>query len=174
MATVPVEMTMVSGHKVTAAEWNSNVRDAVNFLLNPDAAQSYQSAAQSIPNGADTAVALDTNEINVNGMWATGANTKFTAANAGTYRCSGQVTFTSNANGLREAFFRVNGSTVLKRPVYSPPNTNTFTATAPAVRIHLNAGDYVELCAYQNSGGALNTYVASGATFALVEFASNA
>lgn len=171
---VPSQRTWTAGYKVAAADLNANVRDAVNFLINPDAAQAHASAIQSIPNATFTAVALDTLDATYNNtLWVTGSNTKFTIVNAATYRLSGMVSFAGNSTGIREACFRVNGSTLLNTAVV-PGNTNVVTVVVPPTRIHLNAGDYVELCCYQNSGGSLNTYASSGATFGLVEFAAAA
>lgn len=171
---VPSQRTWAAAYKVTAADLNANVRDAVNFVLNPDAAQAHQGTVQSIPNATNTAVTLDTLDANYNNaLWVNSATTKFTIVNAGTYRLSGMVSFAGNATGVREAFFRVNGTTQLNTPVL-PGNANVVTVAVPPTRIHLNAGDYVELCCYQNSGGALNTYATFGATYALVEYAANA
>lgn len=162
MATVPVEITWVTGQVVTAAQLNANVRDAVNFLLSPPICQVRQTVAQSIPNNTNTAVLLDAEDIDNDGMHSTITNTsRLTAATTGRYAVGGGGTFASNTTGVRLASYAVNGTEVPgTRVIAAPVGSSTQTDMADrAMSVFLNAGDYLEMLLYQNSGGALNTSV---------------
>jgi hypothetical protein len=175
MATVPNPRTWAALYNVQPADLNLDLRDAVNFLINPPCVQAHQASAQSIPNNTFTAVTLDTVDQLGGGdtMWVTGSNTRFTAQTAGTYQISGQVTFVANATGERAAKFRLNGSADVSEPIENPGAGGPTTVSLVAFHLHLNVGDYIELMAYQNSGGSLNTYANAEACFALARWVSN-
>lgn len=175
MATVPSEITMVAGHKVTAAEWNTNVRDAVNFLLNTPFAQIYQNSAQSIANAPASPyplVSFDTATFNNDGAWSSGANTRWTCQTGGTYRVSGQIAFSNNGTGVREAQLAVNAS--ILQTFNASANSGVATQVIiPTFSMHFAVGDYITIGAYQNSGGALNLSAGPQSTFLSVKWESN-
>jgi hypothetical protein len=116
-----------------------------------------QAAAQSIPNGAWTPVAFDTMDLDTHGVHQPANPSRFTAPNAGWYALSGQCDWVLNATGARELKFLINGggSSLAKAMVMAVNGYDT--ALAVATESFLSAGDYVELMAWQNSGGALST-----------------
>jgi hypothetical protein len=166
VATVPAEMTAVAGTVLTAATWNSNVRDAFNFLLSPPTCELRQTVAQSIANGGSgTVLNLDTEDIDNDGMHSTVTNTsRVTAQTAGRYQFGGGVNFVANATNRRICWWALNGTVV------PGSEAGTFGSasgnTGPGARtksIFLNVGDYAELVAFQDSGVALNTMVSTSA-----------
>ena len=163
MATVPSEMTAAAGAILTAAEWNSNVRDAINFLIGPPTCACRQTVAQSIPNSATTAVTLDTEDFDNDGMHSTVTNTsRITAQTAGRYQLGGGVGFSGNSTGIRSAQWMLNGSLMAAGTAQmSAASTVVTDAPARTISTFMNVGDYVEIGAQQTSGGALNTAVST-------------
>lgn len=160
MATVPVEMTAVAGAVLTAAQWNSNVRDAVNFLISVPIFEGRQTVAQSIPNvGTGASILMDTEDVDNDGGHSTITNTsRYTAQTAGRWQASGSVSYASNATGTRESNLLVNG-TLTYSSKYNAVNGDTSRFPTRTVTHFLNAGDFMEVAGWQNTGGALNTAV---------------
>ena len=108
--------------------------------------------------------------------WSPSSPTRFAPQVAGWYRLSGKTGFAASTGGtVRGAAWFINGVAVnagLNRHVTSG-FANTFcTVNAPEISGVLTVGDYVELVAVQNSGGALNTTgTGSGAPYMEVVYA---
>jgi hypothetical protein len=114
------------------------------------------STTQSIPNSTYTAVSFDSEQTDVGGFFAPGTPTRFTvpAGASGVYQVGGYLAFAGNASGTRLVVIRTNGSGWMSADRDSPTSVDhQMNVTA---MMYLNAGDYVELIAYQTSGGALN------------------
>lgn len=157
----PTMGTAVAGNYETAAFWNANVLALGLFLLSPPSFFGYQThsaSPQSILNNTFTAVLLDTEVYDPDGGHSTVTNTsRFTCQVAGRYQFDGTVAFASNATGFRAAKFQVNGAT--PSPVGSEraaAATSSFATVSVSTELQLAVGDYVELMAFQNSGGSLN------------------
>jgi len=163
VATVPVEMTAVAGAVLTAAQWNSNVRDAINFIIAPPLALLRQTVSQSIANGAWVPVNLDTEDLDRDNAHSTVTNTsRYTAQTAGYYSYQGCAHHGINTTGIRSAVWRPNGgaATTYKNKLQVPASpAGTTTAVLTHATFFQNVGDYVELMCFQNSGGALSLYV---------------
>lgn len=168
MAAVPGTHT-VTGGVATSSEMNTYFRDPVLFMLSPPIAELYQTGAQSIPNAAFTALLFDTEtvdkDVSSTGGHSTSVSTsRYTAVYPGWYQVSGGVAFAANATGRRACTWRVNGSSVAGSQVAYPATAASDCEIAARTKlVYLNVGDYVELYAYQESGGALNTFVAASA-----------
>ena len=80
---------------------------------------------------------------------------RFTAPSAGKYRITAAVNFAANATNQRLILLRVNGAT-FQTEVAVGASGDSSTALHVADLLDLAAGGYVELCARQRSGGALN------------------
>lgn len=157
---VPSEMTAVVGNYITAAEWNSNVRDAVNFLANPPLFIGYQTVSQSIPNSAFTSITFDSETVDTyNGHSTTSNTSRYTAQVAGWYEVTARCGTSGSSAGKRIINIAVNGSGVWVNEI-DPPNTDLLTNTITAT-VYMNANDYVETQFYQTSGAALSTTVSS-------------
>jgi hypothetical protein len=131
----------------------------------PVGAFAYHSTTQSLGNAAYEAVAFDSEE------WDTGAshdtstnNSRLYALRSGYHMVSAAVTFAANATGERAIKFRVDGTTDLRGSFGFPTTSGSInTLTSLSTVVYLAAGSYVEVMAYQDSGGALNIGSATAA-----------
>lgn len=166
--TLPTPRNWIAGEVDTGAYMNA-VRAWMQFLQTPPAAKLRQTAAQTTASGTAAAVVFDTEDLDVDGGHSTTSNTsRYVAQVAGWYWVSGTVGFTGNATGSRLAWLQLNGlvsgTTVLGTEVGfgTVPNAGHVELTVPATLVYLNAGDYIELVAFQSSTINLNTFL-SGA-----------
>jgi hypothetical protein len=163
-ATVSVA-TASLGDNDTSAASTAFVQSA---LGNPNSTRPscslWHSATQSIPNATDTALLFDS-EINDNdSMHSTTTNTsRITAQTPGTYTFFASVEFAGNATGYRQITLIKNGTDYLAMD-NRLANAAVVTRCTIGVSVTLNAGDYVEVWAYQTSTAALNVSL-STATF---------
>lgn len=154
----PVPANGVAGVDVTAAFWNAQVRDAVTYLLGPPLCKATTSVAVSIPNGAFTPLALNTNTVDTySGHSTVTNNSRYVAQISAWYWVSGGAQWASNATGIRDGEFAVNG-VALAETADARLSIGAGTSTSMGIPgpVFLNAGDYVELWIFQNSGAALN------------------
>jgi hypothetical protein len=163
MATVPVEITWVTGQVVTAAQLNANLRDAVNFMLAPPLAIMRQTAAGAFANSTWTSVALDTEDIDRDGGHSNVTNnSRYTAQTQGYYLAGGKISFASNVTNRRWTRWAVNGTEVSgSRISVQAANGDSTEVPAASRWVFLNVGDYLELQGFQDSGGSINTVVAN-------------
>lgn len=161
MATIPAPITWVTGQVVTAAQLNSNIRDAINFLISPPLFVGRQaSATQSTTSGSWTSILLDTEEIDRDNGHSTTTNTsRYTAQTGGYYNVNAIVAWNSNSTGARATRLAVNGSAVAGRAVAWQAAASLITASEISAPVFLNVGDYVEMQGNQVSGGALSTSI---------------
>lgn len=131
-----------------------------------------QSAVWATPNNQSpyaTTPFQTSSEDNWGGHNGVTNNTRYTVPVAGTYRVSGQITWTTNGTGIRAAQFFKNGTMLPGTNGFlQVANSNFTTVVIPATNSACVVGDYLELAAYQNSGATLNTVTAG--TFLSVEF----
>ena len=164
MATVP-DFADFAGGVLTTTTANANIRDPGRFLLDRPACQVRQSAAQSIANATFVAITFGTEDLDSPAGHHDNVtnNTRFTAQYPGWYQLSGAVAFVANATGQRITRWAVNGTGLNGGDVFSQTTAaNDVVAAARTMLVLLNAGDYVELQAWQNAGGALNTSNTAG------------
>lgn len=119
----------------------------------------WNSAVQSIATGGSgTALTFDTEDIDPAGMHAPASSTsRITFSRAGYWRVHARTTFAANVTGVRGLNITKNGSTPLGSAnvvVNIAGNDTTFECHIPSTLFA--AGDYVEVIAFQNSGGNLN------------------
>jgi hypothetical protein len=161
--------TRSAGYVVSATNWNAELVD--NMLwLGRDAphCRVYNNAAIShTTTGAWQAVTLNSERHDTGAMHSTVSNTSritVPTGGGGVYAVGGCVDFANNGTGVRAIGIRLNGTTFLAVHT-SPTRTDGGQPTLSiATEYLLAAGDYVELMAWQNSGGALN--LTSSANFA--------
>lgn len=159
---VPNQATFVAGVTDSAAFLNANVRDSVTFLANPPHLMCVQTAAQSIPNAAFTALTFDTNTVDSYSGHSTVTNTsRYVAQVAGWYWVAGVYATTNIGSALDFGpQIRKNGTAVQGLTV-AAASAGTNQGLQVAGPVFLLIGDYVEIYAFQSSGAAHNT-----ATFA--------
>jgi hypothetical protein len=123
----------------------------------------FHSVNQAIATATDTALAFDSE------YWDTDAfhdgatnNTRITipAGLGGKYAIYGAVEWASSAAGIRIASIIHQGATIVGRVRDVAGAADTHTQTVAAF-MSLGAGEYLELRAYQSSGGALNAQASS-------------
>jgi len=128
-----------------------------------------QTAVQSIPNGAYTSISFQTEDYDTpSGHDPVTNNTRYTAPITGKYTFSGGVAFVANGSGLRGTRWAKNG-TALNASASMFVTVGAGAAsriTAQTIGVDLAAGDFVELQAFQDTGGAINTFAtAENASF---------
>jgi hypothetical protein len=120
-------------------------------------ARVYNTASISLANGAGTALTFDTERFDVGGFHSTSVNTgRLTIPVAGTYLVGANVQYAANATGVRQGYIRLNGTTVLVANLVPAVTGGVVTEQVLVTMYNFAANDYVELVAFQNSGGALN------------------
>jgi hypothetical protein len=116
-------------------------------------------ASQSIASGSDVIVDFEDKIVDTHGAVTTGAAWKFTAPVSGNYQVSALAVFTGGStftagNTLNFIIFK-NGSLNSTLGRYIIPTTDTTEkALNGATIMNLNAGDYIQLNLFQNTGGA--------------------
>lgn len=161
---IPSFSTASAGGTLTAALWNSNVRDAGNFFLAvPQVILTQSSAVQAAANVTFINVLWDTEVRDNDATHSTVTNTsRITIVTAGYYTISGTAGWAGSAAGQRISRWAVNGTAVAGTETCA----NAALATTSAYRctstdLFLNVGDYLEMQIWQNSGGSLNTNIGS-------------
>lgn len=126
-----------------------------------DSARARRSSTQSIPDNTITAVSF-TNEVHDTGddNWSIGSPTRLTAQRDGVYIIVGNIRWATNVTGRRFVQIILNGTTVIGRVEFQSGPTGRADMCVSAI-YDLSSSDYVELEAFQNSGGALDIIVAT-------------
>lgn len=119
-----------------------------------------RSTDQSISSGAWTAISFssatwDDRPSGVSAQWSSGSPTRLTCRANGLYLITGHLSFAGNSTGRRIGRVYLNGSTEIALQSHPAISTNPVHLTFSVLR-KLTAGDYIELGAFQDSGGALN------------------
>lgn len=154
MATFNIVPDKATGDIFTEQMWDDYLKTNLNNLIVPPACRVYASGNQSIGNATFTAVTFNSERFDTDGMHSTSVNTaRVTAATAGIYQITGHLVFASGS-GTRNARIRLNGVTSIAEQ--ETPVTTATRAVTVTCLYELAVGDYVELLAYQDSGGALN------------------
>lgn len=93
---------------------------------------------------------------------------RVTVTEAGKYRVKGSIEYATNATGIRQARIHINGT--FKTYGIMPAMSSGNTVVDVSDTFELAANDYIELAAYQTSGGGLIIRGGDGlATFLIVE-----
>lgn len=180
MATVPTPDTAAVGGRIKAGVWNDDVRDAVNFLLNPPTCRVYQgSAGTTLATATATLLPFDTESWDTDASHSTSTNpSRLTAVTAGKYLVVAQVSYAANATGQRYVTLRKNsagsgtGGTLVDRvsvDAVGSGSTSVFCVTEVWLS---TAGDYLEVFGEQSSGGNLATNTGASASFASMTWQS--
>lgn len=130
--------------------------------LNGPIAILRQSVAQSLTDAAFTTITFDTEDLDTHNGHSTSVNTsRYTAQKAGRHLFVGGIGFAINSVGARGSRWLLNGAGIGRgQSMYGNAGGTLVTLiTTRIVVVSMVVGDYVELQAYQASGGALNTAV---------------
>jgi hypothetical protein len=120
--------------------------------------KAYNSTTQSITTATLTALTFNTEEYDTSSFHSTSSNTsRMVVPTTGYYRLTGYF-YMASGTGQKICQFYKNGTTTLRSQAL-------FTSAAGGVInttvVQLTAADYVEVRAYQNSGGSVNAGDAS-------------
>lgn len=119
-------------------------------------ALAYRTTVQSLVTATSTALGFDAEDYDVGGLHDNAVNnSRLTAPVAGYYLCFGAATFEPNGTGARASIIAKNGSAVGTQCTSAAMATIQNCPFVSKV-VHLNAGDYVEMWAYQDTGGSIN------------------
>ena len=160
--------TWTAGETVTAAKLATG-SDGITQLQGGapaagalDFAQLIQIVAQSLTNVTWTAVTFTSEGVDAAGGHSNVTNpSRYTAAHTGWYQVNGGVAFAFNATGVRACRLAVNGTALAGMSRDAAAVLVYGNAVTISRLVYLTAGQYIELQAFQSSGGALNTsYVA--------------
>ena len=177
MGTVPNQLTWTTGVPATAPNLNSNVRDAINFLLSPPLVSVTTTSSLSWASSTNPAIITQwaTATTNTDSNWALSPNpSRLTANTPGLYEIwlyihYGYVTYTATQmahcgialNNAAGAWLNNGGANRLAEDTRVLSN-NASLGTSIDITIDqfLNAGDYVEAYTAQTSGA--NATIAAG------------
>lgn len=136
-------------------------------------ARVYRTALQAIPNATITPINFDAELWDTNALHDTVTNPSRVILNKiGFWRVTGSLEFAVIAAGIRQA--RINLNNVLHSYNASLANAVNVIPVQVTADIQITAiTDYVELAAYQDSGGALNVNLGSVQTWLSATFLGN-
>lgn len=118
-------------------------------------ARVYHNAAQSIPNNTATTLAFNSERNDTDTIHDTVTNnSRLTCKTAGVYAISGTLEYATNATGERSVAIRLNGTTYIAAAANS--GGISVTQLSCTTQYIMAVNDYIELIAFQDSGGALN------------------
>lgn len=116
----------------------------------------YHSAAQSISTGILTALALNSETTDTDGMHDTVTNnSRVTIQKPGRYRFEASVVWANAGTGYRSAYIRKNGSTYLGQDIRSTGTTTEHSQQVSA-EAEFAVNDYVELVVEHSQGSSLD------------------
>jgi hypothetical protein len=120
----------------------------------------YRGAAQSLSNATATALTFDNETYDTNAFHDNSTNnTRMTvpAGKAGKYLVTGVTYFFNNATGQRIVYIYKNGANVIGT-IQQGISASIDCVVQTSFVVDLAVSDYVELFAFQNSGGSLNVF----------------
>lgn len=133
----------------------------ISFLLNPPCVKVRRTSTFSIGDSSVTAIQFGSEDYDTDVLHSNTTNTTRlscpSSAFAGLWHVEGNVEWASGTTHYRSISIRQNGSLTLAGALSVPHASDTVVwRQHVSVDVRLAANDYVELTAYQNSGGALN------------------
>ena len=164
---VPTQRTWTVGETVTDAWLNSQVRDAITFMLSPPVMIAKVYGPSALPNGQwhplniASNVQLDTyNGVAPYSATSNPNSSKYIAPVSGVYRITGNVqiqqTNSSFVGPFRSIRIQVNGGFVCAK-LQVPALTGYSTDLNTSSDVYLNAGDFAEVAVY--NGDNTSTYM---------------
>lgn len=157
------------GTSIDAADLNK-IEAGVFEAHQMPAVRVFHNATQSLTTGTDTALAFNSERFDTAGGAASTQhdtvtnNSRLTCLFAGKYAVFGHVEFAGSSNvGHREAFVRINATASQKIGLVGTQAVVSGLAARVTVStlVDLAVNDFVELFAFQDSGGALNVSASS-------------
>ena len=126
-------------------------------LLPTEGCRVYSNSAISIPDSVVTVLNFDSEVEDPYGMHDSVNPSRITIPVTGRYHIGTCFHYVANATGVRAWIIQVNGTTSIAADNSQATTTGGFrTGRVLSTDYPLNKNDYVEVAAFQNSGGALN------------------
>lgn len=159
-------MAFLAGENLTAS--------ALNAVTDPPLLFAYQIVTQSLLNSTWTAVTMTAEVVDtISGHSLVTNTSRYTPNVSGTYEVYGQVAFAINATGDRGAQFRKNGAVTdgLQYGAARAMSGGNFAGIAvTSGMVNLNGStDYIEVYAFQDSGGTISTSYGAGFTTSFMQ-----
>jgi hypothetical protein len=148
----------LGANSVGAAEVQDGSLGTAEFSTSIPAARVTRSSNQSVAHGTSTPLAFDTERYDTAAMHSTGANaSRLTAPVNGIYSVTAQGRWLGSGTGTRALSLRKNGGTYIAST--SDLLTSAFALSQEVTtQVALQAGDYVEAEAFQDSGSAVSVH----------------
>lgn len=149
----------------TYAPFNSYTGgNADEIIHGKPGARVYNGSAVTLTTNTETAIPLDS-ELWDSGGWhsTSSSNTRVTVDKPGMYLVSATLAYAGHATGYRDLQIRLNGGATPIQKSSRPGVSASFATYVDTAFVYkLNAGDYLEMYAYQNSGGNLDVMSGGG------------
>lgn len=173
--TIPSTATKAVGNKVSAAWANGNVKDPIDFLLNPPRCQVSNSVGHSIGNNATVTLDFDTEAYDTASMHDNATNnSRITIPETGLYVVRMYVRFAAAGVTFTRARLqcRVDGTTAVINHATSGASavTDDWFSVERTFERTFTAGQYLELLVTQTSGASRTTSAGNNLTGMTVRF----
>lgn len=143
-------------------EFTAHKNDKTQHISGNPAVRIRKDSNQSIANGEYTVVSFDAKAFDTDSMHDIAINnSRITFNTPGKYLIVAQCDFDGNATGIRGAQIYLNSTSALSS-ILIPNNGASYTASVFTQTLWaVSQNDYIEMKAFQNSGGALNVLLGS-------------
>ncbi len=134
-------------------------------------AKVYGTTNQSISHFTTTLVTWDSEFFDTDSMHSTSSNTSrltIPAGKTGYWQITASLGYDANANGVRQVNFSKNGSYVNAEQVQATATYGNIVGYSNIM--YLTAGDYIEVSAFQSTGGSLNLIKSSTESYFAANF----
>ena len=147
------------GTPITAAKLN-NMEAGIFDAHYQAAARVYHNVAQNVNNVTETVLAFNSERFDTESNAASTIhdtvtnNSRLTCRTAGKYQITANIGWDSNNTGIRKLSLRLNGATTIA--IVGQASTGSamgLTSQVISTLYDLAVNDYVEVLAYQDSGG---------------------
>lgn len=156
----------------TQAELDAHAATGHSTTSAPYGVRVFRSAALAIANATLTAVAFDAESFDdgtIHDNVTNPSRLTVPAGRAGRWHFRGHLTYDTSGTGVRQ--LRINKNGVMVALAYGPASSASQTTIRVEITLTgLVAGDYIELIAYQTSGGGLSVVAGSETSFFEGEF----
>jgi len=157
----------LASSKLTGALPAISGASLTNVAINGSAFAAYNSSGQSISTGGFTKIIMNTEEFDLNNEYDNSTNYRFTPTVAGYYQINGQFRIGS-VGGEFFISLSKNGSQLTRGTNQLYGSTSSIGASILSQIVYLNgSGDYLEMFAYQASGG--NLTLTGGRSYTLFQ-----
>jgi hypothetical protein len=157
-----VSFPVAGGDRIYAAD----IMELYNASVNRPLCILRRSTVFNVANNGAIIPSWDIEDEDQSNWHSTVTNTgRITPTKAGWIEISATVHFATNATGRRAVALRQNGAGVVYGGITAGSSNGAVSATATRPFEFNGTTDYVEVWAYQNSGGALDTADTTGTIF---------